>query len=294
MSKFTFQKATKSQRKARIAMCGVSGSGKTYSALAVADGLGDRVAVIDTENGSASLYSDRFSFDVLELATFEPENFVEAIRAAEDAGYDVIVVDSLSHAWIGKGGALEQVEQKRVASQSKNSFDAWRHVTPKHNALVEALVRCRSHLIVTMRSKAEYVIETNERGKQAPRKVGMAPVQRDGLEYEMDVVGDIDLEHNWIISKTRCPALADRVFNKPGAEVAETLRAWLSDGAPVADVLAEIRAALDAATSVSDIDAARARAVAAVKAGKITQDRLSDLAGPAAAAKERLAAAAAE
>lgn len=233
---FTFHPATKTRARARIAIIGPSGSGKTYSALAIAAGLGKRVAVIDTERGSASKYAGlpgMPAFDVLELETFAPETYVAAIGAAGAAGYDVLVIDSLSHAWMGKDGALEQVDRAAKRSQSGNSFAAWRDVTPKHNALVDAMLASPCHLIVTMRAKTEYVMETNSRGKQEPRKIGLAPIQRDGMEYEFDVVGDITLDHELIISKTRCPAFDGKVIRLPGSAFGQSVAEWLSDGAPV-------------------------------------------------------------
>lgn len=227
-----FKKATKAQSKARIALIGPSGSGKTYTALNLAKYLGQKVAVIDTERGSASKYADIFDFDVMELETFHPKNYIDGIKEAEACGYDVLIIDSLSHAWMGKDGALELVERAATRMKSGNTFAAWREVTPLHNELVDTMLRCNMHLIVTMRAKTEYIIETNEKGKQVPRKVGMAPIQREGLEFEFDIVADMDLDNNMIISKTRCSALAGGVFNKPGEEVANIIKAWLSDGVP--------------------------------------------------------------
>lgn len=228
----TFSKATKQQAKARIALVGPSGSGKTYTALRIASALSPRIAVIDTERGSASKYADEFGFDALNLESFAPATYVEAIHAAGQGGYDVLVIDSLSHAWSGSGGALEMVDRISKKSQSGNNFAAWRDVTPEHNKLVDAVLRADLHIIATMRAKTEYVIEANERGKMQPRKVGMAPVQRDGMEYEFDIVGDLDLDHNLIITKTRCRALDGQVISKPGADFAATVQQWLSDGAP--------------------------------------------------------------
>lgn len=228
-----FKKATKTQARLRLALIGPSGSGKTYSALAIGQHLGDRVALIDTERGSASKYADVFTFDTLELSTFSPLTYIEAIRAAGDAGYNVLVIDSLSHAWMGKEGALEQVDAAAKRNHN-NSYAAWRDVTPMHNQLIDAMLASPCHIIVTMRSKTEYVLEKDERtGKTAPKKVGMAPVQRDGMEYEFDVVADMDQENNLIVSKSRCPAMNGQVVNKPGKQVADTLREWLTDGAPV-------------------------------------------------------------
>lgn len=228
----SFAKATKKAAKLRMALIGPSGAGKTYTALAIGTSLGEKVAFIDTEHGSASKYAGRdgFNFDVLELDSFHPQTYIEAIKAAEQAGYDVLVIDSLSHAWMGKDGALELVDKAAKRSQSSNTFAAWRDVTPLHNALVEAMIQSRMHVIVTMRAKTEYVLEKDDRGKSVPRKVGMAPVQRDGLEYEFDIVADMDLDNNLIVSKTRCNALVGALVNKPGADFANIINAWLSDG----------------------------------------------------------------
>src|SRR5690606_25699192 len=121
--------------------------------------------------------------------------------------------------------------------QSNNTFAAWREVTPKHNELVEAMVRSRCHLIVTMRSKTEYIVETDPKtGKTAPRKVGLAPIQREGLEYEFDIVADMDLDNHFIVSKTRYKSLTGQVIHKPTADLGRQIRAWLESGAPMEDV----------------------------------------------------------
>lgn len=233
---FQFTKAVKGKAKARVALVGVSGSGKTYTALLLAKALGENIALIDTENGSASKYAGEPGipeFSTLNLAEFSPMTYCQAIVTAEQAGFDVLIIDSLSHAWAGKGGALEMVDNANKRSQSGNSFAAWREVTPHHNALVEALVQCKCHLIVTMRAKAEYVLQANEKGKQVPRKVGMAPIQREGLDYEFDVVADLDLDHNFIVTKTRCRALDTAVISKPDEQVGQTIRAWVEGGIDV-------------------------------------------------------------
>ena len=224
-----FQKAVKYGAKLRLALIGPAGSGKTYSALNVAQHLGERVAMLDTEHGSASKYADQFSFDTLQLITFSPTTYVQAIKMAEGAGYDVLIIDSLSHAWMGKEGALEQVDQAAKRSRSSNTFVAWRDVTPLHNQLVEAMLASGLHLIVTMRSKIEYAVEKDDKtGKTSVRKIGMAPIQRDGLEYEFDVTGDLDLDNSFIISKTRCPALKGKLIATPGKEIADILLGWLA------------------------------------------------------------------
>jgi AAA domain len=239
-----FKKATREQAKLRLALIGPAGAGKTYSSLAIAAGLADamqaalgrrgRIAVIDTECGSAELYAKAFDFDTMQLATHSPLAYVDAIHAAEDEDYDIILVDSLSHAWIGKDGALEQVDKAADRDPRSNSFTAWRNVTPKHTKLVDAMVSCKKHLIVTIRAKTEFVQEKNPAtGKTEIRKIGLAPIQRDGLEYEFTLVGDIDLSNNLKISKTRLDGVIDpgQVFEKPGAGLAKKIYGWLMDGA---------------------------------------------------------------
>lgn len=229
-----FQKAVKHEAKLRLAIAGPSGSGKTYTSLAIATALanGGKIALVDTEHGSASKYADLFDFDVLEMqAPFHPKRFVDAIAEAGAAGYSVIVLDSLTHAWSGPGGLLEIVDGFAARMKSANTFAAWKDATPIQNALVEGIVAAPLHLIATMRSKQEYVLTQDDRGKTTPRKVGMAPQQRDGFEYEFDVFIDMDIDNTGIVQKTRCPALTGGVFKKPGADVAGILLAWLS-GAP--------------------------------------------------------------
>jgi hypothetical protein len=227
----TFQKATKKSARLRMALIGVAGAGKTYTALSIASNLGKKIAVLDTERGSASKYSDLFEFDVMEPESFAPKTYIDAIEAAAEAGYDVIILDSLSHAWAGKDGALELVDRAARRAQSNNNFGAWRDVTPQHNAMVDTIIGAKIHIIATMRAKTEYVQEKDPKtGRTSVRKVGMAPVQRDGLEYEFDVVADIDSENNLVVGKTRCPAIAGAVFPKAGKEIALRLKNWLTDG----------------------------------------------------------------
>ena len=252
-----FQKATKFASKLRMAIIGPSGSGKTFTSLTLARGLvGDegRIAVIDTERGSASKYADLFSFDVLELTDFSPDRYIAALQAAQDAGYDAAIIDSLSHGWSGKGGTLEMVDEAARRSRSSNSFMAWRDVTPKHNALVDAMLKCDMHLFVTMRTKTEYVIE-EVNGKKVPRKVGMQPVQRDGMEYEFDIVADMDHEHVLVVSKSRAYSVADTVVKKPDVALADKIGEWLTGEEPPEPVHAET---LSTAVEEEDIRKAEA------------------------------------
>jgi len=228
-----FQKAVKHESKLRLAITGPSGAGKTYTALNIAKHLAGPVAFLDTEHGSASKYADLFEFDVMELQPpYHPDRFGEAIRDAAASGYKVIILDSLTHAWSGTGGMLDLVDQigKRMGG---NSFAAWKDATPIQNRLIESIVGAPIHVIATMRSKQDYAQEKDDRGKTVVKKVGMAAQQREGFEYEFDVVIDLDIDHNGIVNKSRAPILADKVIAKPGREVADMLNEWLK-GAPVA------------------------------------------------------------
>lgn len=278
-----FRKATRARALLRAAFIGPAGSGKTYSTLAVADGLAEamratlgrkgRIALIDTECGSAELYGKTFDFDTMDLSTHSPLAYVEAIQAAESEGYDIIIVDSLSHAWIGRDGALEQVDKAADRDPRGNSFTAWRSVTPKHNKLVEAMIACKAHLLVTIRAKTEFVQEKNpQTGKTEIRKIGLAPVQRDGLEYEFTLVGDIDSSNMLKISKTRLDGviMPGDVFEKPGAVLAKKIYGWLMDGAaPVAKPV-EPPAPAPAAAAPAAAPAVAAPQVGLAPAGELT------------------------
>lgn len=226
-----FKKATKRESKLRLSIAGPAGSGKTYTALKVATEMGGKIALIDTERGSAAKYSDIFDFDVLELTgDYHPERYIEAIQAAERAGYDILIIDSTTHEWNGRGGILDLHEAANA--RKKNSFAAWADVTPLHNAFIDAILQSKCHVIASVRSKVDYVQEKDERGKTEVKKVGMATIQREGMDYEYDVMVEMNLDHKGIVMKTRCAALDGKVFTKPGRELAEILNAWLSDGAP--------------------------------------------------------------
>lgn len=229
-----FNKAVKTESKLRMAIAGPSGSGKTYTALAVAAALvpGGKVAVIDTEHGSAAKYADLFAFDVANAAPpYHPDGLVKLVTFAASSGYDVVIVDSTSHYWNGAGGILDIKEDIERKMRTPNSYTSWKDVTPIHQRMVDTLVGINAHVIVTMRSKQDYVL-VEKNGKQVPQKVGMAPVQRDGFEYEFDVMLDMDIKNVGHVTKTRCPALTDADFVRPGADFAAILRDWLTGAAP--------------------------------------------------------------
>ncbi len=225
-----FKRAVRSAAKLKLAVTGPSGSGKTYSALRLAKGLGGKLAVVDTENGSASLYSDRFEFDVLELSPpFTNEKYLQAIEGAEKAGYETLIIDSLTHQWAGEGGLLNKKEQ--MDARGGNSYTNWAKMTPEHERFKSKILHCNMHVIGTIRSKQDYVLEQNDKGKQAPKKVGLAPVQRDGMEYEFTTVFDVSMSHEAMTSKDRTGLFGDHIFQIT-EETGQKLKAWL-DAAPL-------------------------------------------------------------
>jgi len=234
MSKF--QRATRAKTRARVSIDGPAKAGKSFTALRLALSLGGKIAAIDTEFGSLSKYAGaktddgEIQFDVIELHDFKPENYVEMIHEAETSGYDVLVIDSLSHAWVGEGGILDQADKMKARGGGGNSFQNWAHLTPQHRKLIDAMLSAKLHIIATMRSKTEYVMEANAAGKMVPRKVGLAPVQRDQMEYEFDLLVTMDSDHNCIISGSRCPGMDGKVSNKPGAAFFRPYVEWLTSG----------------------------------------------------------------
>ncbi|MGX1667945.1 ATP-binding protein, partial [Streptomyces sp. NPDC055366] len=234
---FVFRPATKEQARIRMAIQGVSGSGKTWTSLALAHGLGGRFAVIDTERGAASKYVGigGVQFDVLQMSSFDPRKLVKALAAASAAGYDTVLIDSLSHFWSGTEGTLQQVDRAK-AKFNGNSFGGWKEGTPLQNEMVDALLAYPGHVIATMRAHTEWVLQKNERGKTEPIAMGMRAEQRRGVEYEFDVVASMDRDNVLTVLKSRCPKFTRAVIREPdGMALAADLLAWLQDGAPAAD-----------------------------------------------------------
>jgi len=276
-----FKQAVKSQSKLRMTIDGPAGSGKTYTALrfahVIAQRVNGKIAVVDTERGSASKYVGEspdgypWQFDVLELTTFSPEKYTDSVLAAGRAGYAVLVVDSLSHAWEGVGGALE-IKDRVSGASNENSYTAWRHVTPLHNRMIDTILQSPLHVITTMRSRTEYVPETGPNGKITNiRRVGLAPVQRPGMEYEFDLVCDMDWSHIMTVGKSRCSAVADMQVEKPGAEFISIVMDWLDGkGSPVPVVSFEKAAVETAEMTLEELlnkfDAAQ---IMAANGGKI-------------------------
>ncbi|MNF61994.1 hypothetical protein D3C84_436620 [compost metagenome] len=260
-----FKKAERKQAKLRLALAGPSGSGKTYSALLLAMGLGGRIAVIDTEHGSASLYADIADFDTLELhAPYSPERYVDAITAAEQAGYSVLIIDSYSHEWTGSGGCLEANEKLAHQKFKGNTWAAWNETTPRHRKLTDKILTSSLHIICTMRSKTETV---QGEGKKI-LKLGMKSEQRDGTDYEFTVVLDLTHDgHTAMASKDRT-----KLFEEPELITEDTgrrLLAWLNSGVSpevrakelLVDALADIASAKDMTSLQFAFNAAKAIAV---------------------------------
>lgn len=245
----TFKPATREASFARIALSGPSGSGKTYTALALATALSDKVAVIDTERGSASKYVglNGWKFDTVQPGAFSPLSLVDLLGEAAGAEYGCVVVDSLSHYWMGVDGMLEQVDRR---ARGNNSFSGWKEVRPEERRMVDALVAFPGHVVVTMRVKTDYVLEENERGKSVPRKVGLKPEQREGLDYEFDVVGELDYDNTLTVVKSRIHTLAKAVIPLPGEDFAKQIADWLAEGDKVPTV-AEYR---KQALKLEDVD----------------------------------------
>jgi hypothetical protein len=255
------RRAERKKAKLRLGIAAPSGAGKTYSALLLAFGLGGKVGLIDTEHGSGDLYAHLGEYDVISIeAPYTTQKYVQAITAFEQAGYSTIIIDSLTHAWAGDGGLLDK--QGKMADRGTNSFAAWRTITPEHNALVDAMLKSPCHIIATMRSKQEYVLEVDGKGKQVPKKVGMAPVQREGMEYEFTVMLDVDMNHIANASKDRT-SLFDGQFFKITTETGATLKQWLETGTEAPTV--DIKAMLEAINTAPDLDQLKAHYTSAIK-----------------------------
>lgn len=230
------KKAERRAVKIKLAITGPSGAGKTMSSLLLARGLiddGGKILVIDTEDGSSNLYADHdltagIDYDVLEIeAPYLIDKYIQAISLGEKEGYDLIIVDSITHAWAGEGGLLEK--KSSLDSRGGNSYTNWSSITKEQEKFKAKLVHCNTHLIVTMRSKQDYITEANDKGKMAPKKVGLAPIQREGMEYEFTTVFDIGMDHQFTVSKDRT-GLFEGKIEKITEKTGKIINEWLSAG----------------------------------------------------------------
>lgn len=230
------RKAQRRAAKIRLGLASPSGGGKTYSALLIAKGLAgswDKVAIIDTENGSADLYSHLGDFNVLQLtAPYHPEKYIDAIRECEQAGMEVIIIDSITHEWSGVGGCLELQQIATERQRIKNTYTAWKEVTPRHQKFIDAVLQSNCHIITTVRSKTDY-LQVEHEGKKSIQKVGMAQVTRDGFEYELTVSLELDVNHYAVTSKDRTCLFEGKPSFIPSEETGKMLKEWCESGVDI-------------------------------------------------------------
>lgn len=233
-----FEQVTRKKAKLRLALTGVSGGGKTLGALYIAYGMtGDwsKVAVIDTEHERARFYADRSDLGTGSflyapfVPPYSPERYKQLVaEGAAAVGSDgVVIIDSLSHAWNNEGGVLD-IKDSIAAQQGKNSYTAWNEAGKYQNDLINTILAVDCHTIVTMRSKMEYAMQENDRGKMTPVKIGLAPVQRDDTEYEFDIVLNIGRDH--IATASKDTTFLDQFGQVITPDLGIQLKEWLSDG----------------------------------------------------------------
>jgi hypothetical protein len=246
-----FKKASKKQSKLRCAVFGPSGAGKTYTSLRIAKGMGGSIGAIDTEHGAMSKYADRFEFDVLELKDKSIDGYIGAINDAASAGFDNLIIDSLSHGW---QELMEAVDKLAKTKYKGNTWSAWSDGTPQQKKLIEAILTYPGHIFATMRSKTDWTTEKTRDGKNRPVRLGLAPEQGKGIEYEFDMLFEIDADHMCTIIKDRTGKFQDKIIEKPGEEFGEELYAWLNEGeaAKVETELPEDNTATDDTSSTSN------------------------------------------
>jgi hypothetical protein len=232
------QKATRKQVKLKLGLSAVAGGGKTKGALLLAKGLcgnWEKIAVIDTENNSASLYSDMGPFNTLELtADYTPEKYIQAIKACEDAGMEVIIIDSITHEWDGKGGIIDISN-----SMTGNSFTNWAKITPRHQAFIDAILQSKCHVITTVRRKQDYEMNKDSNGKTTVTKAGLKEVTREGFEYELTLNFNLDERHNCTASKDRTGLFMDKPAFIITEDTGKLIKQWCEQGVDVDGVRKE-------------------------------------------------------
>jgi hypothetical protein len=248
------QKATRKKSKLRLNISGPSGSGKTYSALLMAYGLiGDwgKIAVIDTENGSASLYEHLGGFQTVDLqAPFTPERYIQAIDACIAGGMECIIMDSSSHEWSGSGGCIEINEHLAQTKFKGNTWSAWSQTTPRHDAFVQKVLQCPVHVITCTRSKMETVMTDDKKVK----KLGMKDIQREGWEYELTVSLNLDRDtHTAQASKDRTELFEGKDPFVITKETGELIRKWCEKGIDAPDPVKDAKSALFACKTFADL-----------------------------------------
>lgn len=233
------QQAQRHQVKLRLGLSGASGFGKTYSALLLAHGITNdwsRIAIIDTENNSASLYSHLGEFNVLTLnEPYSPERYIEAIKTCENALMEVIIIDSISHEWSGKGGCLQ------IHEQLGGRFQDWSSLTPRHQAFIDAILISKSHVITTVRKKMDYSMDRDSDGKTKVVKHGLKDITRDGFSYELTV--DFELindKHLAKATKDRSGLFMDKPEFLINRATGKKLMEWCNVGVSIDEAKKEI------------------------------------------------------
>ena len=219
-------KAQRKKAKLRLGIYGISNSGKTYSSLLMANGIGGKIGLIDSEHGRGELYSKEFDYDVISIeAPYSVEKYIEAIKDFENANYDILIIDSLSHAWSGEGGLVEA-----VSKLNGNSFQNWGRVgTPLQQRLLDAIMGSKMHVFATMRTKAEYAISTDDKGKMKCAKLGLGPVQKDGIEYEFTVLMSMDKDNRAEVIKDNTRLFLNQ-YIQPTEKTGKAFIDWLNEG----------------------------------------------------------------
>lgn len=242
------QQAKRHQVKLRLGLSGASGFGKSYSALLLAYGITNdwsKIAIIDTENGSASLYSHLGDYNVLSLeAPYSPERYIEAIKTCENASMEVIIIDSITHEWQGKGGCLQ------IHEQLGGRFQDWAKLTPRHQAFIDAILQSNCHVITTVRKKMDYSMDRDSSGKTKVIKHGLKDITREGFSYELTVDFEIVNNENLVkASKDRTGLFSNKPEFIINASTGKKLIAWCNEGVS----LDQIREEIDVCSSIDDL-----------------------------------------
>ncbi|MFD0762721.1 AAA family ATPase [Lutibacter aestuarii] len=246
------KQAQRSQVKLRLGLSGASGFGKSYSALLLAYGITNdwrKIAIIDTENNSASLYSHLGDFNVLTLEEpYSPERYIEAIKTCEKASMEVIIIDSITHEWQGKGGCLQLHEQLG------GRFQDWAKVSPRHQAFIDAILQSCCHIITTTRRKIDYSLDSDQNGRTKVIKHGTKEITREGFEYELTTNFElINDKHLAVASKDRTGLF----MNKPEFVITKgtgkILKDWCNDGVSEQEKLAEIQVQIDQCSTLEGL-----------------------------------------
>jgi hypothetical protein len=270
----TFKKAARKNSKLRLGMSAPSGGGKTFTALMIAKLLGClKIALMDSERSSAEKYARKpntpegpgnWDFDHANLDEKHPQEYIDGLQSAARAGYDCIIIDSFTHAWLA---VLEMVDR------AGGKPGAWKVASPQYAKLIDSLMNYPGHVIATIRSKQAHDFEKDDKGKLQVKKLGLAPVAREGTEYEFDLMFDFTMEGTFTVSKSRCPTIPPgTVYDRGDIEkVVGRIKSWLDEGAPLS-LVEEFQRRINFAQNQSDLDVVVADLVKAKDGGQLTEE----------------------